>query len=318
MHNLHYRNRSFASIFCVGTVAAALVALVGTGSCHDRGDDFLPIELDTCPGSCTGCNDDFEKYTCHLWTYNQFGEQIGVWLGETCAPPNRHPSEVSIAYSVGCVAVCNLEVEPLNRTCSWQFGSVENEEGQNVLEIRVFQDGPLCDSSLPPGGGGAGSGGAFCEGDSGTGAYDEEPPESSCPPWYTPGPLIASTPSTGVMDVNIDKDFVQNLRDDTKAPLTCDTGRYIEGEFEAVQPGELFYELGFRNGDADAQVRGFDPATQKGNTPWFGLEKGEELSAAFVALFGATGLNFKLKRGIKIYQIWVNVIDCGTGACPAP
>lgn len=203
------------------------------------------------------------------------------------------------------------------------------EDGYGAIEWKVYQSGPLCDSSLNgTGGGGAigtgpGTGGPLCEGDSGTGAYENEPPVPICPEWYEPDSLVASSArpgQTGVLDVNIDTAFVDNLKLDNSAPVVCDTGRYTDGRFMDVQPGELFYELGFRNDDRNLVVQGFMPTTGQSSTRWFSLDSPEGIFTALVALLEETGLHFRLLRDgapNDVYDIWVELVDC-SGTCPAP
>lgn len=123
---------------------------------------------------------------------------------------------------------------------------------------------------------------------------------------------------TGVLDVNIDTGFVNNIRHDNFAPVVCDSGRYIAGKFRYITQGDLFYELGFRNNDGNLRVRGHLNGSP--TTAWFDLNVPNQVSAALVALRNATGLHFRVQRTgapSNTYNIWLKVMNCN-GFCPTP
>jgi hypothetical protein len=324
---MHNTIRSFFSVVCVIALAGAAAA----GACQQP-YDYPAIELDLCPGPCSGCDDDDEKYECKLWMFDADDNLLydgNHWVGEFCAAPNQHPSEISLSHALPCLEECKaaLQAQSPGGKCGLPYEIYENSEGKWAWEWRVFT-GPLCDSSLNDGGttggggGGGGSGetGAVCPGDSGTGAYGDEPPEYSCPEWYDPDELVASKqrPRQPIFDVNIDEGFVENLKMSNHAPIICDEGRYIEGAFQDVQAGELFYEIGFRDGDYELEVRGF---TSTGPTPWYTLNTPEGVNAAVVALHEKNYLHFRFQRpgpfAPATYEVYMDMIDC-SGSCPLP
>lgn len=105
MNAISFPISSIANILRVSALGA-----VCAGACHGKYDHFEPIVIDTCPGPCSGCDGDDEKYTCHLTVRNESQTVVSNWTGETCAPPNLHPTEVPLTSAVSCVVQCEAEL----------------------------------------------------------------------------------------------------------------------------------------------------------------------------------------------------------------
>ena len=121
------------------------------------------------------------------------------------------------------------------------------------------------------------------------------------------------------------------MRVDPLALWECDTGRYAETvisradspdgtptsewRFESLEPGGLLYELGLRNGDANARVWAYDPATGAPTTPVYELDSVETLAKAYSVLVAEPNVSIEVDRvratTTTPHRILVSVEECG-------
>jgi hypothetical protein len=95
--------------------------------------------------------------------------------------------------------------------------------------------------------------------------------------------------------------FVEAVRDDLQVLYVCDDARYQETtsgdwEFQNVVSLELFYELGFRNGDQNAYIAEWDPVAEEVVGQWLALDSLNDFFLAWFINRDADGVIVNVER----------------------
>ena len=149
---------------------------------------------------------------------------------------------------------------------------------------------------------------------------DEEPTGSgqglTCPSWYSPSTDVYDYESLSSTEasVTVDRDFILHINQDLFSLYSCDDARYVEyssyWQFEDLDSGDLLYELGLRDDDENASVRGFDPKTMETATSSFDLDSIDDMLLAYDALSFADGVVLTVDRASVsggVFTIWITI-----------
>lgn len=139
--------------------------------------------------------------------------------------------------------------------------------------------------------------------DSGAGSSYE------CPGWYVPTARVHHyEPLTAGATVTVERGLLDDIHNDMIALYACDDARYVQHSgywaFERLEPGDLLFELGLREGDRNAVLQGFSPRTGQLTTEAFVLDSIERMQSAYGALVDAEGLRVVVQK-IDIEEPWV-------------
>jgi hypothetical protein len=137
----------------------------------------------------------------------------------------------------------------------------------------------------------------------------------NCPSWYSPTTRVSDYQATsGSATVTIDRVFVSSIRSDMFSLYVCDTTRYVQSTsdwtFDDVASGDLFYELGVRDGDQNATVQGFDPQTSQTTTSAYLLDSITDMRRAYDALRTTDGVKLTVERSGAPggeFVIWITI-----------
>ena len=110
-----------------------------------------------------------------------------------------------------------------------------------------------------------------------------------------------------------------NIHSDLFSIYVCDPARYVESSsawtFEDIEPGDLLYELGIREGDENATVQGVELGTTTTTTSVFELDSIGSVHEAYTGLLEANGVKLTVERAGATsgkFVIWIT-IDEGRG-----
>jgi hypothetical protein len=149
--------------------------------------------------------------------------------------------------------------------------------------------------------------------------------------WFDPlDPIGFTAVNRDESAANIDIAYLLELETNGIALWDCTSGRYAvytvdpgdppsvpptsEWVFEGLAPGEFLYELGLRNGDKNASVWAFDPATGAAVTTVYALDTVDGMVAALGELLTYPNIAVEVERARTSYGthvIEISQADCG-------
>ena len=140
--------------------------------------------------------------------------------------------------------------------------------------------------------------------------------DQECPGWYAPASRVHGFESEGAtVTVTIERGLVEQLRAEPGALYACDDARYVAREegwvFEGIDPGDLLFELGIREGDRGAVVQGFDPRTGKVTSTGYALTSIKGMQQAYAGLREADGVRVVVERAAGdggAREVWISIL----------
>ncbi|MCA9711702.1 MAG: hypothetical protein KDK70_38055 [Myxococcales bacterium] len=260
------------------TIMMLVAGGLGSASCSTAAE---PSE--GAPPVCEFCDVGEQQLRCATVTYYDGG--VSGSIGDAayvCLVPTATDQDKEQA----CLASCEDFIA--DNESGLECGFEEGEEPFRWVE---------CVPPTEPTGGAAGA--------------DQE-----CPGWYAPASRVHGFESEGAtVTVTIERGLVEQLRAEPGALYACDDARYVAREegwvFEGIDPGDLLFELGIREGDRGAVVQGFDPRTGKVTSTGYALTSIEGMQQAYAGLREADGVRVVVERAAGdggAREVWISIL----------